>query len=93
MREFLAGMITMGFLVAALMFFRYWRRTRDSLFAIFGISFLLFALGQALTVFADIPREEHSWLYLVRLAGFVLLIVGIVAKNVGRGAGAPGPKA
>jgi hypothetical protein len=82
MREFLTGMITMGFLVAALLFFRFWRRTHDQLFVFFGIAFILFALSQALTVLSGMPREEHSWLYLVRLAGFVVLIVAIVGKNM-----------
>jgi hypothetical protein len=80
--EFIAGMITMGFLVASLFFLRFWRRTGDWLFIAFGIAFLLFALNQALVVLTGIPREEQSWIYLLRLAGFALLIVAIAGKNV-----------
>jgi hypothetical protein len=82
MREFLTGMITMGFLVAALLFFRFWRRTHDKLFVFFGVAFILFALSQGFAVLSGTPREDYSWIYLVRLAGFVLLIVAIVGKNV-----------
>ena len=82
MREFLTGMITMGFFVAALLFFRFWRRTSDRLFMFFGVAFILFALSQALTVLSGMAREDYSWIYLVRLAGFVLLIVAIVSKNL-----------
>jgi hypothetical protein len=80
---FLSGMVAMGFLVATLFSFRFWKRTGDPLFAIFGISFLLFALNQILTAVSGIPRDEHTWIYLLRLAGFVLLIVGIIGKNLG----------
>ncbi len=80
--HFISGMITMGFLVASLFFLRFWRRTGDWLFIAFGIAFLLFALNQALVVLTGIPREEQSWIYLLRLAGFGLLVVAIVGKNV-----------
>lgn len=78
----LAGMTTMGSLIAGLFFFRFWRRTGDALFVYFGISFWLLAVGQALSVLSDTPRDDQSWIYLIRLASFVLLIVGIVGKNV-----------
>lgn len=81
--SFLSGVATMGFLAAGLFFLRFWRRTRESLFLAFGVAFWLFALNQALVVLAGIPREEQSWLYILRLAGFGLLIVAILVKNLG----------
>ena len=81
MYNFYAGMVTMGFATAALFFFRFWRQTRDRLFAIMGVAFICFALNQTLPVVLDIPKEEQSWAFLLRLAGFILLIVGIVGKN------------
>ncbi|HZT26038.1 MAG TPA: DUF5985 family protein [Pseudolabrys sp.] len=84
MLSFLSGMVTAGFVIAALFFFRFYKRTHDSLFAILGISFVLFAINQALSG-NQIPQEEHqSLIYLLRLAGFVLIIVAIVGKNLGR---------
>jgi hypothetical protein len=80
--SFLAGMITMGFVVAALFFFRFWRRTRDLLFATFGAAFLLLAVNQAVVALALLPREEQPYAYLLRLLAFALLIVAIVRKNV-----------
>lgn len=81
---FLAGAITAGFIVASLFFFSFWRRTADSLFAAFGLAFLLFAANQALITLGHIPVEYRSGAYLLRLAGFGLLIVAIVRKNIGR---------
>jgi hypothetical protein len=79
---FLSGMITMGCLMAGLFFFRFWRRTSDALFVYFGVSFCLLAAGQTLSLLFETPREDRSWIYLLRLAAFILLIVGIVGKNL-----------
>ena len=81
MFAFASGLIAMGFLVAALFFLRYWRQTRDSLFAAFSAAFLLLALNQTLLAFTSIPVEERSPLYLLRLAAFALIAAAIVAKN------------
>jgi hypothetical protein len=83
---FVSGMIAMGFLIAGLFFFRFWRRTGDRLFIAFGLAFCLLALNHVVLVVGAIPREEQSWVYLLRLAAFALIIVAIVAKNV-NGAG------
>lgn len=78
---FLSGAITLGFLVAALFFMRFWKRTRDSLFIAFAAAFTLLALNQALLVFTNIPVEERSWLYLLRLAAFAIILGSIWGKN------------
>lgn len=78
---FLSGAITLGFLVVALFFLRFWKRTRDSLFIAFAAAFALLALNQALLVLTDIPVEERSWLYLLRLAAFAIILGSIWVKN------------
>lgn len=83
MESYAAGLITMGYFVAGLFFFRFWHRTRDWLFINFGIAFWLLAANHALVTLAGLTREERTWFYLLRLAGFVLIIVGIAAKNIG----------
>ena len=84
----LNGMVTMGFLIAALFFLRFWRRTQDGLFVIFAIAFVLLALNQILIGLSVVPREDQSLLYLLRLAAFALLIVAIIRKNfVGKSSG------
>jgi zinc transporter ZupT len=80
--SFLGGADTLGFCVAALLFLRAWRQTKDSLFASFAAAFALLALNQLLTVFVTLPEVEKSWIYVLRLAGFVLLIIAIIAKNL-----------
>ena len=79
--DFLSGAVTMGFIVAGLFFLGFWRKTGDTLFVAFALAFWLLGFGQALLSFTDIPVEERSWLYLLRLAAFSLILVSIWRKN------------
>jgi hypothetical protein len=78
---FLSGAVTLAFAIAGLFFFRFWRRTGDALFAAFAVAFSLLGLQQALLVLANIAAEERSWLYLLRLAAFLLILLAIAHKN------------
>ena len=77
----LAGAIIMGDLIAALLFLRLWRRVNDRLFLFFSGAFALMALHQGILAAADIPHEERSWVYLIRLVAFSLIILAILLKN------------
>lgn len=79
--KFTAGAITMGYLVAALFFLRFWRRTRDGLFIAFAFAFFLLGSGQALLAFTDMGDEDRSWLFLIRLAAFLCILLAIWRKN------------
>jgi len=79
--QFIHGMITMGFLVAGVFFLRFWARTRDGLFASFAAAFALLATNQALVALGNMPREEHSRIYLLRVAAFALIIAAVIWKN------------
>lgn len=81
MLHFSAGLITMGFLVITLFFLKFWRRTDDLLFLAFAVSFSLLALNQALTILIDVARDERSYLYLLRLVAFLIIIAAVVHKN------------
>jgi hypothetical protein len=78
---FLSGAVTLAFLIGGLFFFRFWRRTGDWLFAAFAVAFSLLGLQQGLLVLANIDAEERSWLYLLRLAAFLLILLAIAQKN------------
>ena len=81
--SFLAGMVAMGFAVAALFFLRFWRRTGEGLFAAFAAAFALLALQQGVMAALRIADEDRSWVFLIRLAAFVLIIIAILRKNLG----------
>ena len=78
---FMSGMVAAGFLVSGLFCLRFWRRTHDSLFIAFALAFWLLGLGQTLVALTDIPVEERSWIYLLRLAAFSLILIAIFRKN------------
>ena len=80
--SFMSGMAMMGFIIAGLFFFRFWSRTRDRLFAIFGVAFLLMAVNEAFVDVSGSPTNEVVLAYVLRIIAFLMLIVGIVAKNL-----------
>lgn len=82
LQDFTAGILGMGFLVCALFFTKFWMRTRDNLFIAFAACFFLLALGQMLNTVLGLPQEERTWLYFLRLAGFSIVIIAILGKNL-----------
>ncbi|HXT12993.1 MAG TPA: DUF5985 family protein [Candidatus Angelobacter sp.] len=81
MSHFVSGMLTMGYIVAGIFFLRFWRDSRDRLFAMFGASFFILAVQRLGLEFSrNLPEEEPLW-YFVRLAAFVIIVVAIVDKN------------
>ena len=79
--NFLAGAVSLGFLVCGLLFLRFWRRTREELFLAFSLAFVLLGIGNAVLALANIPTEEKGSLYLVRLAAFLIILAAIYRKN------------
>jgi hypothetical protein len=77
----LYGASIAGFAISGLFFLRFWYRTGDNLFLFFCVAFWLLCLNQAFVAFNDIPAEEASWVYLLRLAAFLIIILAIVMKN------------
>ena len=82
--DFLAGVVTCGFLISGLFFLRFWNRTRDSLFLAFALAFWLLGLAQGILALGNVPVEERSWIFLIRLAAFSLILAAIFRKNRGR---------
>ncbi len=82
LENLISGLTTMGFLVAGVFFFRFWSRTREMLFAIFGLSFFLLVANQLVTHAFGLPEQELFWAYLLRVIAFLLLIAAIVTKNL-----------
>ncbi len=85
MIEFMSGAVTMGYLVAAGFFARFWRQTADRLFLAFAAAFVLLALNQGLAQWIGAADERVGYTYLLRVLGFVLILAAIVDKNLRRG--------
>ena len=82
--DFLSGAVVMGFALAGLFFLRFWKSTHDELFLAFTLAFWLLGLCQALLAFSIVPAEERSWLYLLRLMAFAIILMAIWRKNRAR---------
>ena len=79
--QFLWGMLVMSTFVAGLFFLRFFVTTRDRFFLIFASAFWVLSLNWlGLAVLNPIGESRH-YIYIVRLAAFVLFIVGILDKN------------
>lgn len=85
MSDFLHGATSIAFVTVALYFLRFWQRSRDQLFLFFSFAFVILALGDLLFATAGSgAAESRPLFYLPRLAGNVLILVGIGVKNRGR---------
>lgn len=81
---FTAGALTLGWLAIGVFFLKFWRRTGDGLFLAFAIAFALLATNQAVPVLFGVPSENQGYIYLLRLAAFVLIILAVLRKNLRR---------
>ena len=78
--DFLSGAVVLGFVTCALFFLRFWKKTRDRLFAIFAIAFWVLGLNWLALAFTQ-TDEVRTWLYGVRFLAFLLILWGIIEKN------------
>jgi Family of unknown function (DUF5985) len=79
---FLLGVLAALFLVAGLFFLKFWRKTRDSLFLAFALSFLIRGLNESSRASMANPSEATLWSFLVTLASSLLIVVAIIRKNL-----------
>lgn len=76
-----SGMLIAGYLVAALFFTRFWAQSRDRLFALFSVAFVVLAIQRlALSVTRE-TMEDQTLFYLLRLLAFAIIAFAIVDKN------------
>lgn len=76
------GALAMGYLIVALFFLRFWRQTRESLFGSFALSFALLGGSRVALSLLSEDAEDRHYLYGLRLLAFVVLLVGIIRKNL-----------
>ena len=77
----IAGALAAGYAVAGLFFAKFWSRTRDRLFAMFALAFWMLALQRIAIIQSDSWLEDTTWLYVLRLMAFLLILVAIIDKN------------
>lgn len=80
----LLGAISMGALLAGLVFLRYWRTSRDRFFLYFALSFFIEAYNRVQLALNLTPSEDVPVYYLIRLVSYLLILWAIVEKNLSR---------
>lgn len=78
---FLQGVSATGAWIGGLLFLRFWRESRDPLFAFFGAAFWLLSLSWTLLALTSPTEEARPYVYALRLVAFVLIITAMVVKN------------
>ncbi|MGQ0743778.1 MAG: DUF5985 family protein [Acidimicrobiales bacterium] len=81
MRTLLSGLLAGLFLVSALAFRKFARRTGDRFFALFSAAFLILAVNSVALGLTDPNAEKRVGLYAVRLLAFTIILIGIYDKN------------
>jgi hypothetical protein len=77
----MSGAIVMGYGICGLFFFRFWRTTRDRLFAAFSAAFWVLGVQRVALALTEPIEEWRTGLYAVRLLGFLLILGAIIDKN------------
>ena len=62
-------------------FLRFWAESRDRLFAMFAAAFGLLAVQRLAISLTAETMENQTVFYLLRLAAFVVILVGVVERN------------
>lgn len=86
---FLSGMTAAMFLTAGVFFLKFWKASRNRFFAYFASACWLFSLERIISFAAFSwmgPQvynsvEARGWIYILRLIGFILIMVAIVDRN------------
>ena len=81
MNHFLSGAVFMAACTVALFLLRFWKDSGDRFFLIFSTAFILMGLERVSLLLTDAGSEMHNSSYLLRLLGFVLILVAIQDKN------------
>jgi hypothetical protein len=81
MNLFISGLLVAGYLVAGLFFLRFWKQSRDRLFALFAVAFWLLAAQRAALAMVEQRSPASAWLYVLRLAAFLLILAAVIDKN------------
>ena len=67
--------------VIGLFFWRYWATSRDRLFVFFAAAFWLMGANWVAVSVVQPATEARPYLYMIRLAAFLLIAIAIVDRN------------
>jgi len=80
----LSGILIAEYATIALFFLRFWSKSRDRLFLMFAVAFVVLAVQRLAIAATQEILEKQAPLYLLRLVAFIVIIIAIVDKNRAR---------
>jgi hypothetical protein len=85
-KAMISGALVLACMACALFFLRFWKASRDRLFAFFALSFGVMSLNWTALTLLQVDDERRHYLYIIRLVSFLLILYAIWDKNrAGRG--------
>ncbi len=81
---YLYGAMSMAAFAITVFFFRFWQRTNERLFAFFSLAFFLLGIERVVLFLYYSEEFESATTYLIRLAAFIVIILGVIDKNRGK---------
>jgi hypothetical protein len=86
---FLSGVCASTFFFSAIFFLKFWRATHDRFFLYFALACGLIAFERVVSlsvsgtmaIFASALTDASSWVYLIRLAAFLVILFAVWQKN------------
>lgn len=87
--SFLSGIYMISFAASGLIFFKFYKSTGDRFFKLFGYACWLFAAERIALFFVFDPLsslstvniESKTWVYLIRMIAFLIIVFAIFDKN------------
>jgi peptidoglycan/LPS O-acetylase OafA/YrhL len=80
----LYGAFAAGYLICSLLFVRMWRTVRAPLIMMMALAFGLMSLAYLLLGVTHTDESDDTWIYMIRLLAFVVILAGIALTNLRR---------
>lgn len=78
---FLEGALTLAYLLAGMMFLKFWRLSRDRFFGWFATAFGVLGVASCFHAFGPLASDHVYYVYVPRVLAFLLILVAIIDKN------------
>ncbi|MBL8018584.1 MAG: hypothetical protein JNM27_02880 [Leptospirales bacterium] len=78
----LLGATSMGYMIAALFFLKFWRQEHDRFFLWFAASFELEGLNRGIGGVYAVIGDDDAVIFTIRLISYLFIVVAILEKNI-----------
>ena len=80
--DLISGALVMGYLVASIFFLKFYRSTKDRLFAFFAAAFGILSCQRIALALTTKTVEDTVLIYVIRLIAFLIILFAIIDKNM-----------